>query len=443
MRIIIAVHHFPPRYTGGAEWEAYRIARHLRARGHDIRVVCVERIDAGPDGGVAWDDEVYDGVAVRRLSFNLAAAPDRARWEYDNPWIARHLEHFFAEFRPDVFHLIGGYLMSASALRTAHELNIPTVVRLTDFWFLCPRIVMVRSNGDLSTLPLDPATCARCLGEEQRRYRLPGRFAPALMNAFWRRRRTRIRAIEARIACTRDILNQADAIISPSQFVRSMHIEAGLQPERVRFFRQGLELADSPAAMADKTPSPALRVGYIGQIAWHKGIHVLFEAVRQLPGARLTVRAYGDPTRFPDYAARLRKAAAQDDRLELAGAYRGGAEIGRVLREVDVIVVPSLWYENSPTVILEAFAHRTPVVASDLGGMAELVQAGENGLLFRPGDAGDLARRLRQLLDDPDLLPALRRGIRPVKSVAQEIDELEEIYRAVVRNGHGRSRGHV
>jgi hypothetical protein len=124
--------------------------------------------------------------------------------------------------------------------------------------------------------------------------------------------------------------------------------------------------------------------------------------------------------------------------LELAGVYRR-QEVSRVLRELDVIVVPSLWYENSPNAILESFAHRTPVVASDLGGMTELVREGENGLLFAPGDADDLARQLRRLLDDPHVLSTLRAGISPVKSVAQEMDELDEIYRAVVGNG-GRLR---
>jgi glycosyltransferase involved in cell wall biosynthesis len=161
---------------------------------------------------------------------------------------------------------------------------------------------------------------------------------------------------------------------------------------------------------------------------------VLFEAARRMPEAPLTVRAYGDTAPFPEYTARLRRLMAGDERLELVGVYHR-QEVSQVLRELDVIVVPSLWYENSPNAILEAFAHRTPVVASNLGGMAELVRDGENGLVFTPGDADDLARQLRRLLDDLSLLHALRSGIGPVKSVAQEMNELEEIYRLVA--GHG------
>jgi glycosyltransferase involved in cell wall biosynthesis len=95
--------------------------------------------------------------------------------------------------------------------------------------------------------------------------------------------------------------------------------------------------------------------------------------------------------------------------------------------------VPSVWYENSPNVILEAFAHRTPVIASDLGGMAELVQHDVNGLVFEPGNAKALARQLRRLLDDSDLLARLRDGITPVRTIGDEMRQVIDIYGSVVR----------
>jgi len=431
MKIVIAVHHFPPRYTAGAEGEAYRISAALQARGHEVRVVCVERVDTGRASGVTWTDDVYNGIAVRRLSFDQASMPDPFRWEYDNPWIGDHLQQLLSEYRPDVFHLISGYLMSGRAVHVAHQLHIPTVVSLMDFWFLCRRISMLRSDGQISTLPINAATCARCLGEEKRRYRWLGRIAPDLMASFWRLQKTQIRQFEARTALLRQTLNEAEAIISRSQFLRSIFIEAGLAPERIVFSRQGRDFSLAPE-MLEKTPAVGLlRIGYIGQIAWHKGVHVLFEAIRQMSDAPLSVRAYGDLTFYPGYVARQRKLMVGDKRLELSGVCHPN-KLSKVFRELDLIVVPSLWYENSPNVILEAFAHQTPVIASNLGGMAELVRDGENGLLFTPGDPGSLAHQLQRLLDEPQLLPALRAGIRPVKRVTQEIDELEAIYQQVI-----------
>jgi len=100
---------------------------------------------------------------------------------------------------------------------------------------------------------------------------------------------------------------------------------------------------------------------------------------------------------------------------------------------VDIVVMPSLWYENSPNIILECFAHRTPVIASNLGGMAELVQHDENGLLFSPGNTQDLANQIQRLLDEPDVVRRLQAGIPPVKGLSQEIDELESIYADIIR----------
>jgi glycosyltransferase involved in cell wall biosynthesis len=438
VRTVIAVHHFPPRYTSGAELRAYRTAAWLRNHGHDVHVVCVEAVDVGDGPGLTFEDGPYDDLPVRRLSFNLDVAPDPFRWTYDNSWIGEHLRGYLTELAPDVLHLISGYLMSGSTLRVASDLEIGTVITLTDFWFLCPRTTLLRRDGRLCAPPLDMATCARCLGEQKRRYRIPGRIAPALMDAFWRTRQGQIAQIEARTAFMRETLKRVDAVISPSRFLGDLFVDAGVAPGRIIFSRQGRDFPNLTPEVLRKTSAAHLRIGYLGQIAPHKGVHTLFEAVRQLPGAPLQIRAYGDASRFPGYTRRLRHMARQDSRLSLAGVY-DRTEVSRILQGLDVVVVPSVWYENSPNTILEAFSHRTPVVASDLGGMAELVEDGVNGLRFTPGDPSSLAAKLWQLIDRPGLLAQLREGIGPVKSVAEEMAELLEIYQSVVNGKSSRN----
>jgi len=431
VKVVIAVHHFPPRYTSGAELRAYRTASRLRDHGHAVHVICVEAIDHGDGNGLTFGDDAYDGLPVRRLRFNLEAAPDPFRWAYDNPWIGRHLRGYLPELAPDLLHLVSGYLMSGRTLRAAMDVRIPTVVTLTDYWFLCPRITLLRSSGQLCAPPFDAATCARCLGEEKRRYRIPGKILPGLMRAFWQRQPGRVAQVQARMVFLRETLNHVDAIVSPSRFLRHLFVQAGVAEERIVFSRQGRDFPNLAPENLVKTPAGHLRVGYMGQIAPHKGVHTLFEAVRRLSGAPLEVKVYGDTRPFPDYARRLRQMAHLDSRLSLAGTY-DRAGVSRVLQGLDVVVVPSVWYENSPNTILEAFAHRTPVIASDLGGMAELVEDGVNGLRFIPSDASSLMTKLQQLIDDPGLLAQLREGIRPVKSVAEEMAELLEVYASVV-----------
>jgi glycosyltransferase involved in cell wall biosynthesis len=431
VKVLIAVHHFPPRHTGGAEWRAYRTALALQERGHEARVVAVERIDRGPETGIAWEDEVYEGVDVRRLFFDMKNVPDPDRWEYDNIWIGEHLRSLIREWEPDVFHLISGYLITGRAIRVANQEGIPSVLSLTDFWFLCKRISMLRSDGKVSTLPIDPLQCARCMAEDKRRFRLPARFAPRLMEVFWQNQKEKAKVFEDRMDFLIDSLQQVDAIISPSKFLRHTYIQAGVNPERAVFSRQGRDFPDLKPHLLQKDASDVLRVGYIGQISWHKGVHVLLEALSRLPEAPISLKVYGDVTHYPDYAEKLRRIAEADPRIELAGTYHL-SEVSMVLQELDVLVVPSLWYENSPNAILEAFAHKTPVIASALGGMAELVEDGKNGLLFETGSAESLASRLKLLLDEPGLLRKFSNGIGPVRTVAEEMDELEEIYTSLV-----------
>lgn len=427
MNILLAVHHFPPHYHSGAELRAYRTARALQDRGHTVQVICVEEVKPASPGKLTWEDDLYEGIPVRRLSLDLEIAPSRLAWIYENPYLEEHLQSFLLNPKPDIFHQISGYLITASGLRTAHRLGIPTVVTLTDFWFLCPRIQMIRSDGEISQLPIQPSKCVRCLAEEKRSHRWLGRIFPGIMQHYWNIQTRQIQAVKRRLDVLSQTLNDINAIISPSQFLRNIFIEAGVPPERITFSRQGHDFPGLTAESMQKVLSPVLRVGYLGTIAEIKGVHVLFEAIRQIPGPVLTVRAFGDTAPFPGYTARLRRLVSADQRLELAGKYPND-DLSRVMSNLDVIVVPSLWYENSPNVILEAFAHCTPVIASNLGGMAELVQHEKNGLLFTPGDASDLANQIRRLIDEPGLLGTLCRGIEPIKSLAQEMDELEVMY---------------
>lgn len=438
MNILIGVHHFPPDYQEGAEQRAWRTAKALMSRGHHVRAICVERINATAtpgQPGLTWRDDVHDEVPVRRLSFNLAAAPDRARFEYDNPWIGEHLRHYLQEINAtdphgpiDLFHLVSGYLMTGSTLRVAQEMGIPTVVSLTDFWFLCPRIQMLRSDGVRSQLPIDPVRCARCLAEEQRRYALPAKILPeAWVQAYWKGQTHRVGHIERRAAFLRDTLNQVNAIISPSKFLRQMFIDGGVDPKRIIYSRQGRDFAQLSAAELQKTPSTELRLGVVGKVTRQKGTHIAVEAMKFLKGLPVSLHIFGNISHDLDYVAEIRDAIKHDERIHLEGPYLP-KDLTQVMRALDATVVPSVWYENSPNVILEAQAHKTPVLASNLGGMAELVQHNQNGLCFEVENAADLARQIRRLLDEPKLLAQLRAGIGPVKSVRQEMDELEQIY---------------
>jgi glycosyltransferase involved in cell wall biosynthesis len=433
VRILIAVHHFPPTFGGGAEWRACRTARGLQQAGHQVRVVCVDSITQGDGQTLTHVETTYQDVPVHRLSFNLSQSPAPFLWGYRNPLVGRYVGELFKSFRPHVLHLIGGYLMSGSTIEAAQALGIPTVATLTDFWFLCPRITLVRSDDSLCTTPADPLACTLCLRKERRRYRLADRWSgglagQALSFAWQRGQDDLLAAVRRRKDYLLALLDTVDVAISPSQFLKELFEAQNVSPRRFLYVRQGLDVSDWAEA-GPKRRDGRLRIGYVGQIARHKGVDVLVEAFRRLrpgdPAPRLIL--YGDTEQFPRFGARLRKRVADQRDVVLAGTFEH-SQIGRIHAGIDVLVVPSVWYENSPNVILEAFAAGTPVVVSRLGGMAELVTDGANGFQFEPGDAEALAVVLQRFVDRPDLAANLARNAPPVKTVQQEIRELLQIY---------------
>jgi glycosyltransferase involved in cell wall biosynthesis len=206
-----------------------------------------------------------------------------------------------------------------------------------------------------------------------------------------------------------------------------MFVASGAPTDKMVFCRQGQLTTDSEPAVNQKVASDVLRLTYMGQIAQHKGLHVLVDALNEIPDAPVSLEIYGDTAVNPDYVRSLMEISRNDKRIRFAGTFSRN-ELTGIMNRTDAVVVPSLWYENSPNVIFEAFAHQVPVVATDLGGMAELVQSGKNGLLFPVGDSAALAQAIQTLVDAPGLLAEMAKHVPTVRSVKQEIDELEALF---------------
>jgi len=185
------------------------------------------------------------------------------------------------------------------------------------------------------------------------------------------------------------------------------------------------------ASRRARAPGAPLRVGFIGTLVWHKGAHVLLEAARGLNGA-FEVQLHGDVNTFPTYVKQLRESARG-----VAVTFHGGFDresIDAVYGHLDVLVVPSLWPENSPLVIHEAFMRGVPVIAARTGGIPELVTDGISGLLYEPDSAADLRAALQRVIDEPAVLERLVGGAPAVKSIAEDARQWDTRYAAISRS---------
>jgi glycosyltransferase involved in cell wall biosynthesis len=165
-------------------------------------------------------------------------------------------------------------------------------------------------------------------------------------------------------------------------------------------------------------PRKPLRLAFCGVLSPWKAPRLAIEAVRgSAADVTLTLHGNADEPMFAEYIAGCRALAAGDPRIAFAGPY-GEERAGEVYASLDALVVPSTWYENTPFVVLEAFAAGVPVIASDLGGLSEVVRHEQDGLLFRAGDAAALRAAIERLAADP----ALRARLRPLPPHGVDVD---------------------
>jgi glycosyltransferase involved in cell wall biosynthesis len=230
--------------------------------------------------------------------------------------------------------------------------------------------------------------------------------------------------LQLRDALVRRAVLQADTVIAPSHFLIERYVEEGFPPERFICLENGIDLEHIQRYDRRPAEDGRVRFTYLGSLAWQKGVHVLVEAFRDIPPGEARLRIYGPPDVFPDYSARLRE-LANPANTSFEGQVPN-EEVGQVLAETDVLVVPSLWYENSPVVIQEARAAGVPVLASDLGALPEKV--GRGGWLFPPGDVEALHQRLTHL-GKTEMIAKCRDRIRTPKSISAAAGELTQHYR--------------
>ena len=450
MRILHAIHDFLPRHRAGSELYAFHLCRELAGR-HRVGVLCAEYDPSRPQGSVLRRE--HAGLPVFELVNNWAF--ERFEDSYRSPHVAEQLERVLGEFQPELLHVHNLLNLSLDLPAQARRRGIPVVATLHDYTLVCPsggqRVHVAEQH---TCLQIDPERCSRCfaqspfagamvLGRLAGAAPLPGpslQLARALGRRFPRAAAALAARGSRRVAPTPDEIRRrleyalraalaVDLFVAPSRSLADEYLRLGIPAEKLRVSDYGFPpLGAAPPRAADARAP--LRIGFVGTLVWHKGAHVLLEAVARLPRDRFELLVFGSVETFPDYVASLRRQA-----FGLPVRFLGGFESGdasRVYARIDVLVVPSLWPENSPLVIHEAFQAGVPVVGARVGGIPELLRGGECGLLYDAHSAADLARCLATLVASRERLAELAAAPPPVKPIAQDAAEWEAIYEALL-----------
>ncbi len=450
----MTVHKFFPEHRAGTEVLTLKIAQDLQRRGYEVLVVTANPPDT--DARFRPGEEVvrytHEGINVVSFEEPLRLKGYKFSFEYRHPLIRERFGALIDEFHPDIVHIMHAQNLSASVIEEAKSRSLPVIMSTTDFWFICPIVQLKRPNGQVCEGPGPFAkNCYTCYTPEllppldqfteaiDNRFPAVGKVSGklgsrALYGAYLASKYPQaLQATIERPEVLSAIANTTDAITVPTRLMQRLFIKNGIKAELIHHVPFGIDTAKL-IDWCQKPPSEKLRIGYIGTLFEHKGVDILIRAVQSLRAPdRALLKIYGSPNQFPEYAQKLKTLAEScsltKDSIQFLGTFHND-DFGKVLSEIDVMVVPSRWYENTPLVMQSALTTKTPMIATDLGGMSELIDHETNGLLFKLNDHEDLARQLQKLLDDPDMLDRFRSNIGEQRTIAVMVDELEALYNA-------------
>jgi len=459
MLILQVTNGFPPTATAGVEQYTHQLSRGIATR-HDLRIFCRESAPQHAD--YDFLDGQYDGLQVRRVVNDFQHA-SRVQDYYLDRRIESIFEQTLNEWHPDLVHFQHCIGLSASLLEVAARASIPHLLTLHDYWFLCSRVQLLHRQGYICPGPLADVDCHDCtmsadsfLGllkgtrlfeflrthvNDSIKQRILGVLSRTPLSLLPVRREQAILPYRERHRYLLGLLGNVPLILTPSRFVRDLYVKHGVPESRIQALPLGLRL--DPWHTASPTQPDAdsgLRVGYLGSLLRHKGVDTLIRAFRLLQAPGSTLKIYGFALPSDPFGAHLRKLASQDMRVQLMGRY-DQKDLPSILGQMDVLVIPSTWHETFSLVAREGLLSGTPVIASEIGALPEVINSGQNGLLVPPGDVDALHGALHNLSADPALLAHLREGAilsaKEIKSMEDHVREVDLIYQALVSNSRG------
>jgi len=409
MNILYMVHQFYPEYWTGTEKFVLKISSMMQKARHRVSVVTYGfYADSDWDksiGDIHWKEFTYKGVRV--IALRHKRIPNDVHIRLGDDSMTSAAKRLLSLEKPDVIH-IAHFMRVSEVAVVAKSLNIPYIMTLTDYWMICPKYNLVNSKGDLCGGPGGGKVCARSCPE------LPADF------------------VSKRLTRARDILFGAKSVISPSNFLAGM-FKREFPDLSVRIINHGVSYNRIKRNNRSYRNGDSLTFCFAGSLNHHKGVHVLLQAFKEISCRNVVLKIFGTG---PDqtYVNKLHDLARGDTKIEFHDAFPE-EDVGDILSSVDVVIVPSLWYETYALILHEALACHTPVLISNAGGMAEKVNNGVNGFTFSLGDKDSLKVAIETIIDNPVILNDIKENLKSlmVPTIEQEAYAYHELYTDILR----------
>lgn len=445
MDIMLAVHCFFPDHFYGTETYTLELALGLIRRGH--RVTVLTSIFMGEP---AQEKEViryeFQGIPVISIDKNYRPIT-RITDSYYQVEHRELLRKILEEEKPDILHVTHLVNHTGVLIEAAVHENIPIMATFTDFFGFCFNNRLESTSGRSCKGPNSRRTnCLACYlransynfpkSSRQRKFaKMP--WVRLIAEAEWLL--TRIPGLNkgSLAGMVSDISHRPD--ILGSLYNNYRHAIASSSCLQEAYLANGCEIPIHNIHFGvdiDRSPKPSvprdlpLRIGFIGQIAPHKASDLLIDALKFCKPDSFQCKIYGSVDQDPVYTANLRK-RSKNLPVEFPGTFPK-SELAKVFSELDVLVIPSRWYENSPLVLLNALATHTPVVVSDVRGLTEFITLEQDGFAFPVGNKSALGRLLRDIANSPERIRTMSSSVSYCRTVDDMITDTEALQFQIV-----------
>lgn len=411
MKILYVVHQFYPEFYSGTEKFLLNLASTIQRDGHFAQIATytfLEQQDSVQcERNLFVRNYVFHDLPV--VSVRHQKLPVDIHVSCGDPDIYQFALKFLQKKRSyDLVH-IAHSMRLASFAKAARDMGIPYLLTLTDFWTMCPKVILQTSSGSLCAGPENGDACAK--------------FCPELEKDF----------IKNRLRHSMELLSGAEVIVSPSRFLAAV-FKKEYPDLKINVIPHGMDSRHLKANAKKYHKEDGIVFAYCGGLSPHKGIHLLLKAFLDLDSKNASLKLFGSCFNEKHYFDYLQNISHHNERVQFCGTY-ANEQVGEIFSGIDVVVLPSLCYENYPLVLHEALACGIPVIASNIGGMAEKIKDSVNGFTFQVGEEKDLMRKLKLIIDNPEILNSLKENVGELilPTLEEEAYLYDRLYRTVLR----------
>lgn len=374
MRILIINYRY--FISGGPEKYMFNIKKELESHGHTVIPFSVKSnknveteyskyfVDPiGDKDAVYYDD-------VKKTPKTIIQMLSRSIYSIE---VEKALKKEIIEEKPDIVYIIHFVnKLSPSVIKAANDMGVPVVLRLSDYFLLCPRFDFLSNQ----------TVCEDCLKKGYKSCIKKRCVKNSLFASM-------VRVLSMKIHQAMKIYDKVDAFITPSLFLKNKLIENGYSQDRIYNIPTFTNITTQTAIYEEGVYGL-----YFGRIAEEKGVNTLIKAYEKLPSLKLKI--VGDITtpKAKELIEYINKRNIKN--IDFLG-FLQGIDLENVIQKSKYVLIPSIWYDNLPNTALEAFAHCKPVIASRIGSLPELVNDGVNGYLFEPGNVDDLVKCINKI----------------------------------------------